>query len=146
MYLTTSLYFHMLRLTHGQMGIEPLCQKVLFVLIPKKKKYCCLLCFEMLLDSATFAQQVVISAPCNFVFMISNLTIIPVKVTMYFFFFFFCGETTMYLTTGFAHWSKWWNRLNLLKFIYIYIYIYYIDSIFCLEKNLPSNHFVGKFL
>ena len=67
----------MLRLTHGQMGIEPLCQKVLFVLIKKKKKkwYRCLLCFEMRLDPATFVQQVVISALRTFVFMISNLTI-----------------------------------------------------------------------
>ena len=58
----------------------------------------------MRLDSVTFVQQVVISALCTFVFMISNLTITGQSHHVL---FFVCGETTMYLTTGFAHWSKW---------------------------------------
>ena len=58
-----------------------------------KKRYCCLLCFEMRLDSTTFVQQVVISSLCTFVFMISNLTI--------------TGQSHHVLDNGFAYWSKW---------------------------------------
>ena len=128
-------YFHMLRLTHGQMGIESLCQKVLFVLIKKKKKKMVSL-FTMFWDAFRFSNFCATS--CN-------------KCTLHLCFYDF---------QSYNHRSKspcTWQRVSLIgvngeivwtcsSYYYYYYYYIYIDSIFCLEKNLPSNHFVGKFL